>query len=207
MEELQTINQIINESVKDSSYITVIISSCIFILYTLIVKLVDYFKSKSKTKPLLEMASAITGMGENVVKLNSVLDRIIQDANKKEIRQSEHIIDSGLKALGFKVMHECANIIAHNNIETNKTLITENITKLVNTEYYSLYSKLAIYEVNQINLSSRLRELWIDELITSILTILYNGQDGTTRIIQLSNKITILLNDYSTYLNNKILNT
>ena len=50
MEDLQTINDIINSAVKNSSYITAIISSCVFILYTLIIKVVDLYKSKDKQK-------------------------------------------------------------------------------------------------------------------------------------------------------------
>ena len=59
MDELQAVNDIVNNAVKDSSYVTVLISSGVFILYTLIIKIVDYYKSKDKHKPLLEMASAI----------------------------------------------------------------------------------------------------------------------------------------------------
>ena len=59
MEELQTINEIVNTSIRDSSYIAVIISSSVFIIYTLIIRLIDYFKSKAKDKPLLEMSKAM----------------------------------------------------------------------------------------------------------------------------------------------------
>ena len=47
MDELQTINDVVNNAVKDSSYITVLISSGVFIAYTLIIKLVDLYKSKN----------------------------------------------------------------------------------------------------------------------------------------------------------------
>ena len=51
MDELQAVNDIVNNAVKDSSYVTVLISSGVFILYTLIIKIVDYYKSKDKHKP------------------------------------------------------------------------------------------------------------------------------------------------------------
>lgn len=44
MDELQTVNQIVGEAVKDSSYVTVLISSGVFIAYTLIIRLVDLLK-------------------------------------------------------------------------------------------------------------------------------------------------------------------
>lgn len=85
MNELQTVNDIISNAVKNSSYITVLISSGVFIAYTLIIKLVDLYKSKAKNKPLLEMASAIKDVGENVVKLNQVLSKTIKDAEQKNM--------------------------------------------------------------------------------------------------------------------------
>ena len=80
MEEFETINNVVNESIRNSSYITVIISSCIFISYTLIIRLIDYFKSKNKDKPLLEMSKAMKTMGENITKLNIILVKNFDDA-------------------------------------------------------------------------------------------------------------------------------
>ena len=54
MDELQTVNQIVGEAVKDSSYVTVLISSGVFIAYTLIIRLVDLFKAKDRNKPIVQ---------------------------------------------------------------------------------------------------------------------------------------------------------
>lgn len=207
MNEFQTINDIINESIKNSSYITVVISSCIFISYTLIVKLIDYFKSKDKNKPLIEMANAIKENTANIVKLNSVLDKTLKDAEKKEIRQCQCAIDLSFKSFAFKVMQECTAIIAHNNIVANKDLIKDNINKLISTEYYKLYSTLSIYEVNEINVASKLREEWIKEIADNIINIIYDGQEAIIRANQVNNKLNIYINGYATLLNNKVFNT
>ena len=53
MGDFNEVNQIVNDAIKDSSYITVLISSGIYIAYTLIVKLVDLFKSKDRNKPII----------------------------------------------------------------------------------------------------------------------------------------------------------
>ena len=146
MEELETINEIVNESVRNSSYITVIISSCVFIIYTLIIRLVDYFKSKAKDKPLLEMSKAMKEMGDNIVKLNAVITKTFEEADKKEIRQCDKAIQLGFRAMAFKLSQESASIIAHNNIDKNKELIRENLNKLVSTEYYKLYVLNILFE-------------------------------------------------------------
>ena len=207
MNDFQTINDIVSESVRNSSYYTVAISSCVFIFYTLIVQLIGYFKSKSKTKPLLEMAEALKENTANIVKLNSVLDKTLHEAEKKKIRQCESAIDLGFKAFGSRVGQEIISIIAHNNIDKNKELITGNVNKIINTEYYKLYSALSAYEINEVNVASKLKEEWIREVADNIIAIVYNDQDAITRITQVNNRLNVYISEYSTYINNKTFNT
>ena len=207
MNDFQTINDIVNESVRNSSYYTVAISSCVFILYTLIVQLIGYFKGKAKNKPLIEMAEAIKENTENVVRLNGVLDKTLQGAEKKKVRQCESAIDLAFKASSLRIVQEVSSIIAHNNIDKNKEFIVGNINKLVSNEYYRLYSALAIYEINDVNVASRLKEEWIKEIADNLVDIIYNGQDAMTRITQVNNRLNVCVNEYSTYINNKTFNT
>jgi oligoribonuclease (3'-5' exoribonuclease) len=207
MNDFQTVNDIVSESVRNSSYYTVAISSCVFILYTLIVQLIGYFKGKAKNKPLIEMAEAIKENTENVVRLNGVLDRTLQGAEKKKVRQCESAIDLAFKASSLRIVQEAASIIAHNNIDKNKEFIVSNINKFVSTEYYRLYSALAIYEINDVNVASRLKEEWIKEIADNLVDIIYNGQDAMTRITQVNNRLNVCVNEYSTYINNKTFNT
>ena len=207
MDDLQTIHEIVNESVRDSSYITVIISSSVFICYTLIVRLIDYFKSKSKSRPIIEMANAIKENTANIVKLNGVLDKTLRDAERKEANQCVRAIDVSFKALSFKLSQDISLIIAHNNIEVSKELIVSNLTKVVSAEYYKLYSILSAYEINEVNVASKLKTNWIKEITDAVVAIIYNGQDAITRITQINNRLTIQTNEYSTFVNNKIFNT
>ena len=207
MDDLQAIQEIVNESVRDSSYVTVIISSSVFICYTLIVRLIDYFKSKSKSRPIIEMANAIKENTANIVKLNGVLDKTLRDAERKEANQCAKAIDVSFKALNFKLSQEISLIIAHNNIEISKELIVSNLNKLVSAEYYKLYSVLSAYEINEVNVANKLRTDWIKEITDAVVAIIYNGQDAITRITQINNRLTIQTNEYSTFINNKIFNT
>ena len=207
MNDFQTVNDIVNESVRNSSYYTVAVSSCVFILYTLIVQLIGYFKGKAKNKPLIEMAEAIKENTENVVRLNGVLDKTLQGAEKKKVRQCESAIELAFRASSLRIIQEAASIIAHNNIDKNKEFIVSNINKFVSTEYYRLYSALAIYEINDVNVASRLKEEWIKEIADNIVDIIYNGQDAMTRVTQINNRLNVCINEYSTYINNKTFNT
>ena len=207
MNDFQTINDIVNESVRNSSYYTVAISSCVFILYTLIVQLISYFKSKAKNKPIIEMSKALSEMGENIVKLNAVLDKTLKDAERKEVHKCKKAIELGFGNLESIIVKEVQSIIIHNNIAKNKELINDNIKTLCSTEYYKLYSALSDYEINETPVNRRLKEEWIKELSDEILKIVYNDNDQITRISQVNNRVATLIANYSTYINNKTFNT
>lgn len=206
MNDLQTVNEIINNAVKDSSYITVIISCGVFILYTLINKIIELYKAKDRNKPMLEMASAIKQVSENVVKLNQVLDKTFQDAEIKEANRITNIIAASFNSFKSEIITRTIDIIVHNNIEANKESVKQSIYRTVSTEYYKVYSIFSAYEHNKVNVATKLKEEWIDAVTEEVLQIIYNGQDATDRIRQINNKLSIDTEEYSIYINNKVFN-
>lgn len=206
MNDLQTVNEIINTAVKDSSYITVIISCGVFIVYTLINKVIELYKAKDRNKPMLEMASAIKQVSENVVKLNQVLDKTFQDAEVKEANRISNIITASFNSFKSEIITRSIDIIVHNNIETNKESVKQSVYRTVSTEYYKVYSIFSAYEHDKVNVATKLKEEWIDAVTGEVLQIIYNGQDATDRIRQINNKLTIDTEEYSIYINNKVFN-
>lgn len=206
MEEFNQINDIIAESIKDTSYITVLISSGVYLAYTLIIKLVDLFKAKDRNRPIVEMAAAVKQVSENVVKLNGVLDKAFQDAETKERNKVKNTICTTFDSFKWAVANTCHEIIIHNNIEQNKVLIKQNLFKVISTEYYKLYNVFSAYELDGICVATKLKEEWIDAVTNECLAIIYDGQDSINRISQISNKLLILTNEYSIYINNKVFN-
>ena len=206
MEDFNQVNQIVSDAIKDSSYITVLISSGVYILYTLILKLVDLFKSKDRNKPLIQMASAIKEVSENVVKLNTVLDKQIQDAESKELTKVRQVISLAFDSFRANISKTCNEIIIHNNIVTIRNLIRENLFKTISTEYYKLYNVFSAYEVDGINIATKIKDEWIDDTTKECLEVIYDGQDKDVRIGQILNKLTIIANEHSVYVNNKVFN-
>ena len=206
MNDLQTVNEIINTAVKDSSYITVIISCGVFILYTLINKVIELYKAKNRNKPMLEMASAIKQVSENVVKLNQVLDKTFQDAEVKEANRITNIIAASFNSFKSEIVTRAIDIIVHNNIEANKESVKQSIYRTVSTEYYKVYSIFSAYEHDKVNVATKLKEEWIDAVTKEVIQIIYNGQDATNRIRQINNKLSIDTEEYSIYINNKVFN-
>lgn len=206
MDDFNQVNQIVSDAIKDSSYITVLISSGVYILYTLIIRLVDLFKAKDRNKPLIQMASAIKEVSENVVKLNTVLDKQIQDAESKEITKVRQVISLAFDSFRANISKTCNEIIIHNNIEENRDLIRENLFKTISTEYYKLYNVFSAYEVDGINIATKIKDEWIDDTTKECLEVIYDGQDKNVRIGQILNKLTIIANEHSVYVNNKVFN-
>lgn len=206
MEDLQTINDIINGAVKDSSYITVLISSGVFILYTLIIKVVDLFKAKDRNKPIIEMASAIKEVSENVVKLNQVLDKTIQDAETKEAGRINNIIITAFNSFKAALLDQCIDIVIYNHIETTRDNVKQTVYKTTSTEYYKLYSIFSAYEHDSVNVATKIKEEWIDDITNECLKIIYDGAEATLRIRQLNNKLNLIIEEYSIYIKNKVFN-
>ena len=206
MDDFNQINQIVSDAIKDSSYITVLISSGVYILYTLIIRLVDLFKAKDRNKPLIQMASAIKEVSENVVKLNTVLDKQIQNAASKELTKVRQVISLAFDSFRANISKTCNEIIIHNNIDTNRDLIRENLFKTISTEYYKLYNVFSAYEVDGINIATKIKDEWIDDTTKECLEVIYDGQDKDVRIGQILNKLTIIANEHSVYVNNKVFN-
>ena len=203
MEEFKVFNSVIENTVRNTSYITVIISSVVFISYTVIIKLIDYFRHKDDKKSLVEMGLAVKEVSNNVVKLNAILDNLFQDITKKNLEKGKIIIELTFFNFQYKIVNLCRNIIINNNIDINKEFIIANITKTVNTEFYRAYHNLSLYEVGNTLLSEFLKDSWKDDCIKDVLAIIYNGQEDKLRISQINSNLSIKVDNWIVYINNK----
>lgn len=203
MEEFKVFNSVIENTVRDTSYITVIISSVVFISYTVIIKLIDYFRHKDDKKSLVEMGFAVKEVSNNVAKLNAILDNLFQDITKKNLEKGKIIIELAFFNFQYKIVNLCRNIIINNNIDINKEFIIANITKTVNTEFYRAYHTLSLYEVGNTLLSEFLKDSWKDDCIKDVLAIIYNGQEDKLRISQINSNLSIKVDNWIVYINNK----
>lgn len=203
MEEFKFFNSIIEDTVRNTSYVTVIISSIVFISYTIIIKLIDYFRHKDDKKSIVEMGLAVKEVSNNVAKLNAILDNLFQDITKKNLEKGKIVIELAFFNFQYKIVNLCRNIIINNNIDINKEYVVASITKTVNTEFYRVFHTLSLYEIKNIPLSNFLKENWKDDCIKDVLTIVYNGQEDKLRISQINNNLGIKIDNWIVYINNK----
>lgn len=206
MNDFNSINDIITTAVKDSSYISVLISSIVFIVYTFVNKVIEYFKVKTNNKPMLEMVSTVKSLGDNIAKLNTALDKTFQDTQRKEVVRCKNVIDLVFVSFKSNISNLCRDIIIHNNIEENKEYIVANISQMVSTEYYKLHSQLSLYDIDNTSLSSHLKDEWIEDIVKHLINIIYNKQSSQERISQIISYLTIVGNERSTYVYNKTFN-
>lgn len=204
MHDLTAINEVISNAVKSSSYNTVLLSSCVFIIYTLIIKVIDMLKAKSRNKPIIEMATAIKDIGSNIIRLNNVLDKTFKDAEHKDYIRCKNAIRLAFEALKSKLNEDCIETIITNHVEENKEQIVENILKLVSTEYYKVYSILSNYEIDNVNVASQLDKRWIEQISNTIISVIYGKKSDISRILQLQHRLNIEIGKYETYIDNKI---
>ena len=137
---------------------------------------------------------------------SDVANILKQDLERKEfIGVKTEIV---LSSQGYVVNDSktCNEIIIHNNIDTNRDLIRENLFKTISTEYYKLYNVFSAYEVDGINIATKIKDEWIDDTTKECLEVIYDGQDKDVRIGQILNKLTIIANEHSVYVNNKVFN-
>ena len=64
----------------------------------------------------------------------------------------------------------------------------------------------SISNILSINVSTKLKEEWIDDLTKECLNIVYNGQEPVVRIGQIGNKLSIIFDEHSVYVSNKVFN-
>lgn len=204
MHDLSTINELISNAVRSSSYNTVLLSSCVFIIYTLIIKVIDMLKAKNRNKPIIEMATAIKDIGSNIIKLNNVLDKTFKDAEHKDYIRCKNAIRLAFEALKSKLNEDCIETIITNHVEENKEQIVENILKLVSTEYYKVYSILSNYEIDNVNVASQLDKRWIEQISNTIISVIYGKKSDISRILQLQHRLNIEIGKYETYIDNKV---
>lgn len=203
MTEIVPTIDFVNQVLKDYSLTAVIISSCIFILYTIVIKGIDYFRHKDQQKPMIEMVNSIKEVSNNVVRLNTILDKLFQDALRKDVEKSKMVIELSFSNFQSRIVHLCRNIIINNNIDLNKNLVVANIRQTINAEYYKVYHNLSQYDIDGRPISLFLKEEWKEDCLNNILGIIYNGQEDKIRINQIYNILYVKVNDWIVYINNK----
>lgn len=205
MNDFQSFINVTDYAIKNSSYNAVIISSCIFICYTIIIKISNYVTNKHKHKYITDLSNTLLKINHTVGVLSQKLEPIFEQEENKQIKQITNIINSSFDTFALNIIIQLIDIIILNHIQNNKQIVTENIHKIVQVEYYKLYAILSNYRITDKSVAAPMKENWINIISDSCISIVYNNNDSSIRIRELKNKVYLLIKNYCLYVTNKTL--
>lgn len=170
-------------------------------IYLIITKIIDNHKENTQIKLTTELTEAISTISNFVI----TLTKNIIDKDKEKCKKA---IEDSMFSSGMRLLHFVATTIVNNHIDHNKENILSNIKNIVTAEYYSVYSTLSLFTINNIKPSDYLNKDWIPLVEQDLIDIIYNNSlNKEDKILTFSNKINIRFQSYITYIfNNTIKN-
>ena len=107
---------------------------------------------------------------------------------------------------GMRLINFVSTTIINNHIEANKENVIANIHNIVNTEFYSVFSSLALYKINGVKASDNMKKDWMPSVEKSIIEIVFNNNlSKEDKISSFNNKINLKFQSYITYITNNTL--
>ena len=105
----------------------------------------------------------------------------------------------------MRLIYFMSTTVVNNHININKNNIISNIKNIINAEYYTVYSSLSLYVINDKKVSDYLNKEWINDIEKDMIDIMYNDVlSKEDKILTFNNKINIRFQSYITYIINHI---
>lgn len=168
-------------------------------IYLIITKFIDSRKENAQIKINSELTKSINTISNFII---TITKNIIE----KDKEKCKNAITDSMCAFGMRLMNFVSTTIVNNHIDTNRANIIANIHNIVNGEYYTMYSALSIYVINDIRVSDVLEKEWMASIEQDMIDIIYGvNLSKEDRILSFNNKINLKLQSYITYvINNTI---
>lgn len=168
-------------------------------IYLIITKFIDSRKENAQIKINSELTKSINTISNFII---TITKNIIE----KDKEKCKNAINDSMCAFGMRLMNFVSATIVNNHIDTNRANIIANIHNIVNGEYYTMYSALSVYIINDIRVSDVLEKEWMASIEQDMIDIIYGvNLSKEDRILSFNNKINLKLQSYITYvINNTI---
>lgn len=165
-------------------------------IYLIIIKIIDSKKEAVQIKISSDLTKSINTISSFIVNITkNIIDK---DKDKAKIAIEDSMFSSAMRLINF-----VSTTIVNNHIDTNKENILSNIHNIVNAEFYTVYSTLSLYIVNNIKISDVLNKKWIDNIEKDIVNVIYDTNlSKEDKIMAFTNKINIKFQSYITYIIN-----
>lgn len=168
-------------------------------IYLIITKFIDSRKENAQIKINSELTKSINTISNFII---TITKNIIE----KDKEKCKNAINDSMCAFGMRLMNFVSATIVNNHIDTNRANIIANIHNIVNGEYYTMYSALSVYVINDVRVSDVLEKEWMASIEQDMIDIIYGvNLSKEDRILSFNNKINLKLQSYITYvINNTI---
>lgn len=168
-------------------------------VFLIVNKLIDNKKENIKIKLSSDIINCINN-------INFFINDITENIINKDKNKCQMAIEDAMFAAALRLSMFVTTTIVNNHIETNKENILSNIKNIINSEYYSVYSTLSLYKVNNKEVSSYLKKEWMNDVEKDIIYVIYNTNlNKEDKILTFVNKINLRFQTYVTHINNNVL--
>ena len=165
-------------------------------IYLIITKIIDSRKENTQAKLSSELVKSINTISTFIINLT----KNIIDKDKEKCKNA---IEDSMYSSGMRLIHFVSTTIINNHVDSNRENILANIHNIVNAEYYTVYSALSMYVINDKKVSDALNTEWISTVEKDMVDVIYNGKlNKEDKIMSFTNKLNIRFQSYITYIIN-----
>ena len=162
----------------------------VVLVYLVFNKIVD---NRNKSKQILLNNNVV----ESFNKLNTFLDYFTKNIINKEIDKCDIGIRHSFDKLRSSLLDFSIITIINNNVNLNKANIVDNITHLINGEYYVLINNLNLYTTHTMNIANYVSEDWKKEMYDDMVSIIFNCElTKEQKIYTITNKLNTRIGEY-----------
>ena len=194
-------NEII-ESALNQGLSSVITISVFLLLY----KVLDNKKKTESEKFISSISDTLDEVSKSILQVSVFISDITKNIIDKDKDKCKVAIDDAMLSSAMRLTIFVTNTIVNNHVQTNKDNILANIHNIVNAEYYTVFSTLALYKINGIKASDNMKKDWMSSVEKSIIEIVFNDKlNKEEKISSFHNKINLKFQSYITYITNNTL--
>lgn len=180
-----------------------IVPTFVVLIYLIVVRVLDNRKEREEAKKTIKVNSEILDAFNN---LNLYLKRITSDIIDKENDKCNAAIRSSFKAMGQSLSKFAVFTIISNNVKNNRENIIDNIDNTVYSEFATVYNELSLYKNTETNVITNVKDEWKNELINDLKNIIFDTNlDKESKIYTIHNKLNLRINNYISFVQNKLL--
>lgn len=175
-------------------------------IFLLLYKWLDNKKKIESEKFVSSISNTLDEVSKSLLQVSTFITDITKNIIDKDKDKCKTAIEDSMLASAMRLTMFVTNTVINNHIHTNKDNILANIHSIVNAEFYSVFSSLALYKINEVKASDNMKKDWMPSVEKSIIEIVFNDNlSKEDKISSFNNKINLKFQSYITYITNNTL--